>query len=317
MSDYAIGVDLGGTKIEAALIDRGGARVARARRPTHPAEGVEAVVGRIVAAIEELRAAGGPIAGIGVGVPGVVTAAGVVALASNLHWRDVPLRAMLIARLGDAGARGLYMEKDTNAAALGEIRYGAGQGARHMLYVTVGTGVGGGMVLDGRIYHGARDKAGEIGHLVIAPGGHRCGCGKRGCLETLASGTAIERWMREALARGEPSALAGADREALTAKDVAAAAQAGDALARRAFEVAGRHLGHGLALYADLVDPERIVIGGGVAAAGDLLFEPARAALREWAFRGDEIAASVVRAGLGPESGAIGAAALVWHSLEG
>jgi glucokinase len=318
VSDHAIGVDLGGTKIEAALIDRAGNLMGTARRPTNVGEGVAAVVDRVVACIEELLAAERAVAGVGIGAAGMTDSRrGVVMLASNLKWRGVPLRDLVVERLGAEWAGRVWVDKDTNAAALGEMLYGAGRGARHLLYVTVGTGVGGGMVLDGRLYHGATEGAADIGHLVLEPDGDLCGCGKRGCLEALASGPAIARRACAALERGEPSALTCLDREAITAVEVVAAAREGDDLARAAVEEAGRYLGVALAYYVDISNPERIIIGGGVAAAGDLLLEPARRVIAARALPSNAEAARVMLAGLGGQSGAIGAAALVWHGLQG
>ena len=319
MNDYAIGIDLGGTKIDGALIDREGNLLAHTRRSTAVEEGVPAVVGRIAACIEELAASGEGVAGVGIGAAGMTDSRrGVVIMASNLKWVNVPLRDLVVERLGAAWARRVWVDKDTNAAVLGEMLYGAGRGARHLLYVTVGTGVGGGMALDGRLYHGATEGASDIGHLVLEPDGDICGCGKRGCLEALSAGPAIARRARAALDEGQPSTLAGLNRQALSAVEVVAAAQQGDALARRAVEEAGRYLGIALAYYVDINNPQYIIVGGGVtAAAGELLLAPARAIIAARALPSNAAAVQVVPAGLGVESGAIGAAALVWHGLQG
>lgn len=317
MESYAIGIDLGGTKIEGALIDRAGAVLAQTRQLTAVEEGVDAVVGRIAGCIGALMRDAQPVSGIGIGAAGMTDSRrGVVLMASNLKWENVPLRDLVIERLGATWAQRVWVDKDTNAAALGEMLYGAGQGAKHLLYVTVGTGVGGGMVLDGRLYHGATEGASDIGHLVLEPEGEVCGCGKRGCLETLASGPAIAREAHAALERGESSALVALGHDGLSAVEVVEAARAGDALARSVLARAGRYLGIALAYYVDLNNPECIIIGGGVSAAGNLLVEPARQAVAERALANNAKAAQIVLAGLGSESGAVGAAALVWHGLQ-
>ena len=271
MADYAIGIDLGGTKIAAALVDPDGAVAARIRKPTLAEEGVGPVVERITSCIRQLlNQADGNVLGLAVGAPAMTDSQhGVIILASNLKWANVPLRDFMQERLGPTWMDRIWVDKDTNAAVLGEMLYGAGKGANHLLYVTVGTGVGGGMVLDGRLYHGANEGAADIGHLVLDPQGIACGCGKRGCLETIASGTAIARLAREALDQGIPSTLTGLKPMELTAVEVVEAAKEGDELAWDILVDAGRNLGIALAYYADINNPERIIVGGGVAAAGN------------------------------------------------
>lgn len=185
-------------------------------------------------------------------------------------------------------------------------------GVGHMLCITLGTGIGSGQILDGRLYHGATGGAGQIGHLVLEPNGPLRRCGKRGCLETLASGTAIRRDTLAALGHGESSVLMGIDREQLTAEHVADAARDGDKLALGVFERAGRYIGAALACYADINNPELIVIGGGMAAAGDLLLGPIRQVFTERALPANARAARITTAALGSDAGAVGAAALVW-----
>jgi glucokinase len=318
MKQQAIGIDLGGTKIAGALVDPDGCLANEVRLPTRAEEGPGRVIDRILECIAALRdAASGPVVGVGIGAAGSTDSRrGVVLLASNLKWANVPLRDLVAERLGPEWQGRVFVDKDTNAAALGEMRCGAGRGARHLLYVTVGTGVGGGMVLDGRLYHGASEGASDIGHLVLEPSGALCGCGKRGCLETLASGPAIARQARVALDEGRPSSLAELNRASLTGVDVVQAAEAGDSLASEVLGWAGHYLGVALAYYVDLNNPELILIGGGVAAAGDLLLAPIRSTIAERALPNNAQAARVVLAGLGPDSGTVGAASLVFHGLE-
>ena len=213
MPEYAIGIDLGGTKIAGAVVAPDGTILAETRQPTLAEEGIEAVVGRIVDCVRHLQAQAtgspaGTLAGIGLGAAGATDSRnGVVIMASNLKWHNVPIRDLLLARLDASPELPVLVDKDTNAAVLGEMLFGAGQGARHLLYATVGTGVGGGMVLDGRLYHGATEGASDLGHLVLEPAGVLCGCGKHGCLETLASGPAIARQAQAALRQGRASLL--------------------------------------------------------------------------------------------------------------
>ena len=252
-----VGVDLGGTHIRAVAFDDALAPVGRAEAPTGADEGVDAVVERVAGCVTEALA-GEAAAGVGVGSAGLIDPwRGMVVLASNLGWRDVPLRDLLASALGGATVR---VDMDTNAAALAEARLGAGRGLRHLLYVTVGTGVGGGELLDGRIYHGATGGTGQIGHVVVDPGGPPCGCGGRGCVEVYASGAGIAARAREANVPGEPTTAA-----------VFAAAAGGDPAAAAVIDAGADALGVALATYVNLNNPEAIVLGGGVADASPSL----------------------------------------------
>ena len=313
MSDYAIGVDIGGTKIASVLINRNGQPIAQTRCQTRSKEGVDAVVERVANSIRELEAAApGPISGIGVGIAGGVDYRhATVLLAGNLGWENVPIGDMLVARLGGYWKGRIWADIDVVATALGEMLYGAGRGFKHLFYVAVGTGVGVGLILDGNPYHGSIGISGNFGHFILNPGGELCGCGKRGCLETLASGPAIARRTVEALKHGQKSVLSTLNFADITAVEVVAAAKAGDELACHIMTETGRYLGIGLAYCADLLNPERIIIGGGLRAAGDLLFEPIRATLDEWAVPAIATLIQIVPAKL-DNAGAIGAGSLVW-----
>lgn len=320
MTEYAIGIDLGGTKIAGAIVAPDGTILAETRLPTQAEEGVEAVVGRIVDCIRSLQAqAAGTLAGIGLGAAGATDSrSGVVIMASNLKWNNVPIRDLLLARLEASPALPVLVDKDTNAAVLGEMLFGAGRGTRHLFYATVGTGVGGGMVLDGRLYHGATEGASDLGHLVLEPDGVLCGCGKHGCLETLSSGPAIARIAREALAQGRASRLSSIPAETLSAVEVVEAAKAGDGLALEILATAGHSLGIALAYYLDLNNPELIVVGGGVpTAAGDLFLEPVRRTMTARALPYNAQSVRLTLPGLGKNAGEVGAAALLWHHLAG
>ncbi len=318
MERYAIGVDLGGSKIEAALIDRSGGLLSLCRRLTNPDEGADRVISRIVDCIDELmEEAGGDdgIEGVGIGSPGVVYSRdGVVAVAANLGWNEVPLRRLVAGSLGREWEDRVWIENDTNAAALGEMLYGAGRAVRDLLYLTIGTGVGSGMVLNGHIYRGASGSAGEIGHMVIDPEGEPCRCGRRGCLETLVAGPAIARQARASVRRGMPSSLSRTNPDEITAVEVVSAALTGDWLARTALESAGVYLGMALAYYVSINNPSLIIVGGGVGeAAGELLLAAARQVIEARAMPNNAQSVKVVQSGLGGAAGAMGAAALVWQ----
>ena len=314
MSDYAIGIDLGGTKIAGALIDRQGRVLKQVKRLTLAQEGVDAVVDRIVACIRELLTVSpGSLAGIGLGAPAAVDSQRqIVTSAGNLGWYDVPLGALLSKKLGEAWPDFFWLDKDVSAATLCEALYGAGQGVRYLIYVAVGTGVGAGQILNGGLYCGAHGSDGNIGHYILDSGGEVCVCGKRGCVETLSSGPSIVRRTVVALNNHESSLLATLDSRTITAVEVVEAAKAGDQLARRVLAEAGRYLGIALAFYIDMMNPELVIIGGGMMAAGDLLLDPLRQALQEWALPVNVEPLLVVPAAVRNAS-AIGAAAFVWH----
>ena len=315
LRQLVIGIDLGGTKINTALVDRAGNIIARDFRETLGSEGPDAVIARMVSAARQLMSdAGvspGQIDAAGVCAPGPLDLDdGLVLSPPNLPgWVRVPLRE----RIAGALDMETLLENDANAAALGENRFGAGRGSRHMIYVTASTGIGGGLILDGKLYHGAIGMAGEIGHHTILPQGPVCGCGNRGCLESLASGTAIARRARECVVRGAPtliSELAAGDRERISAKLVAQAAAQGDAEARMILSQAMDYLGIGMANLVNLFNPELIVIGGGLTNLGEEIFGPVRRAIDRNAFPSAAQAVRVMPAELGENVGALGAAAV-------
>ncbi len=299
-----VAVDLGGTWVRAGRVGSDG-QVRGSLRVATPQAGPQAVVEAIAGVVCELLEGGRPER-LGVAVPGPLSVRdGVVFQPPNLHgWGEVPLRAMLVERLGCP----VVLENDANAAALGEWWKGAGQGSRHMVYVTVSTGVGGGLILDGTLYRGASDVAGEIGHVMVDPAGPVCPCGRVGHLEGISAGPAIVRWVEGRLQEGEPSTLRG--QQPLTAERVAAAAQNGDRLALEAFQRAGRYLGWAVGGLLNLLNPEVVVVGGGVARAGAVLFEPMLEAARATAFPRAWEAARVDRAVLDDQAGLVGVAYL-------
>lgn len=305
-----VGVDVGGTKVLAGIVADTGRVVRTARRST-PGRRVEtlAVEDALVAAVEEV-AAGAPLLAVGLAAAGFVDAAGErVMFAPHLPWHGEPVRELLADRLGAPVA----LDNDANCAALAEWTYGAARGAASALVVTLGTGIGGALVLDGRVLRGANGMAGEFGHMKVVPEGQPCPCGGAGCWEQYSSGNALVRYARERVGR-EPSLLeeaCGGDPALLTGPMVTAAAEEGDLVARQAFHSVGDWLGIGLANLVAAFDPAVLVVGGGVSAAGDRLLEPARAALqRSLVGSADRVVPRVLAARLGPEAGLVGAAVL-------
>jgi glucokinase len=316
VSRLAIGVDIGGTKVAAGLVDEGGAILTRARRLT-PSTDPVAVESTIVEVVQELRA-GHEIVGVGIGAAGFVDAERArVMFAPHLAWRDEPLRDAVAAALGDLP---VIVENDANAAAWAEWRFGVAQGESRLVCVTLGTGIGGAIVVDGVVQRGRWGMAGEFGHMVVVPDGRRCECGNRGCLEQYASGNVLGREARELAAAGSPVTVplverVGGDLDQLVGPLITLAAMDGDPVAIELFDEVGRWLGIGLANIAAALDPGMFVIGGGVSDAGELLLGPARESFRRTLTgRGFRPEARIVKAALGPESGMVGAADLARRS---
>jgi len=305
-----LAIDIGGTKLAAGIVDTEGRILARGEVPTRAKEGLEPVLGRIVGLGRDLLAR--PEIGdvrvhrIGVGCAGPVDLkAGVVFNPPNLPgWVRVPLSDRVQQALGLP----TVLENDANAAALGEFRYGAGRGARSIVYMTVSTGIGGGIILEGKVWHGLKDAAGEIGHMTVCPDGPVCGCGNRGCLEAMSSGTSIARRAGEALAAGRDTKLRRVAKP--TSADVVRLAQQGDSVAAEIWDQAVRYLGIGVAAVITILAPERIVIGGGVTKAGDVLFQPLREHVRQRVQLVPVESVPILPATLGPDVGILGAAAV-------
>ncbi len=303
-----IGVDIGGTKIAAGVVSPSGQILARTRRET-PATDVRQIEAAVVDAVRELLAEH-EVAGLGVAAAGLVDSTrSVMRFSPNLAWRDEPLREDLQRALGLP----VLVENDANAAAWGEFRHGAGRDVDDMVLITVGTGLGGGIVLHGNMLRGANGMAAEIGHMRVVPRGHRCGCGNRGCWEQYASGSALVREARElarlqALHAARLLELSGGDPDAVTGPHVTTAAQEGDPAATELLADLGTWLGEGTASLAAVLDPALVVVGGGVIEAGDLLLEPTRQAFRrQLTARGHRPKPPIVPATLGNDAGMIGA----------
>jgi len=316
VSDLAIGIDIGGTKVAGGVLDEQGAIVARARRDTpHRSKSPDVVEDTIVGVIEDLlgQTAREDVVAVGVGAAGWVSAdRATILFAPHLSWRNEPLQERLSTRVPVP----VYVDNDANAAGWAEHRFGAGRGETHLMMITLGTGIGGALVMDGQVQRGRYGVAGEYGHMMVVPGGHRCECGNRGCWEQYASGNALVREARSLLLANSPVAhdllerLGGED-QSLTGPVITEAAQDGDQTCVELIADIGRWLGTGLANLAAAFDPGSFVIGGGVSAAGDLLLGPARETFaRELTGRGYRPMAQILQASLGNEAGLIGAADL-------
>jgi glucokinase len=306
-------VDIGGTKIIAAVFDGDGAVLSRIYCLTLAHEGPARVIKRlnqtIDRAIDKAGLQRSQVAGIGVAAAAIIDInRGLVTEAPNLpRWRNVPLPALISGEFNLP----VYLLNDASAAALGEHRYGAGRGLNNLIYITVSTGIGGGIIIDGELYNGTDGCAAEIGHMVIMVDGPACNCGRRGCLESLASGTAIGRMARERLAYGETSimrALAGNVIEDVTSVTVARAARKGDMLALDVIRTAAGYLGIGLANLVNILNPQMIIVGGGVSSMGAMLLGPARKSMKAHAFKLPASTVRIVRPALGMDAGLSGAA---------
>ena len=311
----AIGIDIGGTKVAGGVVDGDGTVLLRARRDTpHRSKSPQVVEDTIGGVVDELLAlAPAPVESVGIGAAGFVSAdRGTVVFAPHLSWRDEPLRARLSGRI----ALPIVVDNDANAACWAEYRYGVAQGESHVVMITLGTGIGGGLLLDGRVIRGRYGITGEYGHMQVVPGGQRCECGNRGCWEQYASGNALVREARALVLANSPIATDLAARvdgriEDLTGPVITEAAQQGDALAIELIAEIGQWLGTGIANLAAALDPGLFVIGGGVSAAGELLLGPAREQFRrQLTGRGYRPEARIEQAALGNEAGLIGAADL-------
>ncbi|MFD5031501.1 ROK family protein [Streptomyces sp. NPDC058405] len=302
---HVIALDVGGTGMKAALVGADGALLYEARRPTGRERGPEAVVETILGFAADLRAYGTEHFGesavaAGVAVPGIVDAErGIAVYAANLGWRDVPMRQLVGERLGGVP---VALGHDVRTGGLAEGRLGAGKGADRFLFLALGTGIAGAIGIDGLIEAGAHGSAGEIGHVVVRPDGPLCGCGQRGCLETLASAAAVTRaW---AAASGDPEA---------DAADCAKAVESGDPAAVRVWRDAVDALAAGLVTALTLLDPRTLIIGGGLGEAGETLFTPLRAAVEERVTF--QKLPEIVPAALGDTAGCLGAGLLAWDLL--
>ncbi len=317
MSGLTIGVDIGGTKIAAGVVDSAGQVLARQVSHAHAGQPPERVIAAVQDLVQRIAAQVGAgsadLKAVGVGFPGHTHGAvGRVLMSSNLPgWDDYPLRD----RLQEMLKLPVVLDNDSNCAAWSEYRFGAGRGSRYMCYVTFSTGFGMGIILDGKIYAGATGTAGEIGHTVVDPDGPACSCGKQGCVMSYASGIAISRMACERVRSGRPTLLhtPGAPLPThIGGEAVARAAQQGDPVAREVLAIAGRYFGLGLVTVVQVLNPDRIVIGGGLARIGSFLMDPCLQALRDYVHPVMLSATQVALAELGEDAGLVGAADLAW-----
>lgn len=316
--DAVIAVDFGATNLRAALVRRDGTLVHHHTTATGARDGVLAVVERIVRLVDQVAAEAGVDRSVPVGVvaPGPLEpASGVVLFAPNLvGWQHVPLRRLLEERLG----RRVVLGNDGNGAALGEALFGAAKGCRHLIHIMLGTGVGGGIISHGQLVEGVRGLGTEVGHVPVDPNGPRCHCGGVGCIEAYIGGWALARDGEALISSGRSEFLRElAGDGPVTAAHVVEAAQQGDAGARAILEGAARALAAGLAGLVNVFNPQLIVIGGGVARAGDLLLEPLRRWLPVYAIHYIAEHVEVRRSALGDDTGLYGAAARAFLAGEG
>jgi glucokinase len=312
---HAIGLDIGGTKIAGGVVTAAGVVLERTRVPTPPADEA-ATLAAMVAVVDELRSRHPRVDAIGVGAAGMVEwPRGRLRWAPHNAYRRLELRRLLHERTGLP----TVVDNDARAAAWAEARFGAGAGTDDLVLVAVGTGIGGGLVLDGAVYRGAAGLGGEVGHMIVAPDGDPCDCGNRGCLEAMASGSALGRLARAAAARdpgGRLATIAGGP-ERVTGEVVFQAAKEGDQAAIALFERTGYWLGVGIASLITIFDPDVVVVGGGLAATGDLLLAPARASMERYVFgRAHRELPPVAPARLGADAGLVGAATLALRGIK-
>jgi glucokinase len=312
-----IGIDLGGTKIAAAAVDVATGEIAgRLVVPTEAHEGPEAVVRRIARVVTQMRR--GEAAALGVGIPGVIDlATGQTQFLPNLpgDWNGLQVAGQLAEQTGLR----TWLLNDARSFILAEATWGAGRGARSVVGMTLGTGIGGGIAIDGRLYLGFDGAAGEVGHQTIDPDGPPCGCGNRGCLEALASGPALAALGVKAVMQGmttQISALAEQDLNRITPDTIRRAAEAGDAVARQILDRVGAYLGIGVGNLINILSPERVIIGGGVAQLGDWIFAPLRAEVRARCHSTLRDQVKIVPAALGGDAGAIGAAMWAYQRMK-
>ena len=308
---YRIGIDLGGTHIAVGIVDEAYRIVAEKRAPTVANNGAAALLDDIAACVRDALAIGGvsaaDCAGAGIGVPGICdTRYGVVRYAHNIGWDNLPVSAELGRRLGLP----VFFANDADCAALGEVVAGAAKDAGSALLFTLGTGIGGGFVVDGRIWSGNHGLGGEFGHMCIQPGGAACSCGQRGCWEAYASATALIRQAEEA-AQAHPESLLNEQRP-LSGRKIFAAAQSGDSAAQAVTAQYAVYVGVGLVNYINVLFPEIVLLGGGISGAGEALLAPVRAFVKRNTHVQDAALLPEIRvAALGGDAGVIGAAALV------
>jgi glucokinase len=308
-----LAVDLGGTKMIIALVSRNGWIIERHYWNTVAVEGPRAVIERVFEGIDYLLGENGlapqQLSAVSIAAAAIIDMReGIITAAPNLpDWENIPLKSIVLEKYGID----TYLINDADAAALGEHRFGAGKGLNNLVLLTLGTGIGGGIIIDGKLYTGSYGGAAELGHMIIVEDGPECGCGNKGCLEALASGTAIAREARRRIVKGEKSSLAElaqGKQDDITAETVYLAAKDGDQLSLDVITGAARYLGKGVLNLVHIFSPDMVILGGSVARMGDLLFEPVRRIVGEQAFPLMAKSVQIVPARLGNDAGVVGAA---------
>lgn len=321
MADYLIGIDLGGTNVNVGVVDHAGTVITKHARPLEKPETRSDVLEGIYRTTEETLSRAGmktdQIKALGIATPGTLDIEhGVVVSASNLpEWENVPLRELLRKRFGIL----TVLENDANAAAWGEYWTGAGKEVSSMVMLTLGTGIGGGIIIDGKLWHGFKDSAAELGHITIDCRGRQCACGNIGCLEAYASADSTVRRFVEAVKSGKPTNLqrmVHEHPEEVTSKLICDEALKGDALCRLTMEETGFYLGVGIVSILHFLNPEMVVLTGGMIGAGSMLMDPVKRVVEERAFSRSREDVRIVFARLGPDAGFIGAAGCALTGLE-
>ncbi|ACD22098.1 ROK family protein [Clostridium botulinum] len=309
MQKFVVGVDLGGTKISTALSNLNGEVISQTTVPTNAHEGEIPVLNRIIDSVDKVIKDGGvtykDIKAIGIGSPGPLDAEkGVIIYTPNLPFKNFNL----VDPLNKKFEVPVFLDNDANVATIGEFMFGAGRGAKNVLFFTVSTGVGGGAILDGKIYRGHTSNALEIGHMTVAPDGPRCNCGNIGCVEATSSGTAIGKRGKEAIGSKVETSLRKYDD--ITSYEVFVEAAAGDPVCKDIIDNALNYLGIAVANAVSIFDPEVIIIGGGVSKAGNIVFDTVRKVVDKRCFKSMAESVKIVPAGLGTDAGVVGAVAL-------
>ncbi len=316
MKSHVVGIDIGGTKLATVLADKDGNILQKVRKPTESEKGPQHAVQLLLGMVDEVLNLSGlvreEISGIGVSCGGPLdTKTGVVYSPPNLPgWDALPLKDMIESEFHIP----TVLENDANASALAEARFGGGRGYDYVLYMTMSTGIGGGIIANGKIYHGANDSAGEVGHQILLPDGPLCGCGKQGCLEALCSGPSIARRAQEAIADQSNTnilKLAGGQLDGVRSEHVLQAARNGDALAVALMEETAYYMGWGIANLVNILNPQIVLLGTIAVAAGDLLLNPIRRTVAEMAMQRPSEAVKIMPAELGDSIGDLAAISLV------
>lgn len=322
MNNNVVGVDMGGTKTLAAVVDADGNILSTAKIQTQAKSKTSIVIDRIAEcireAIDNAPVDTNSIEAVGIGAPGPLDPdTGVVIFAPNLGWKNVPLKTELETRVNIP----TFVDNDVNVGTLGEHTFGAGRSVKDLVGIFVGTGIGGGIILNGKLYHGASKTAGEIGHIIVKAGGPKCGCGNRGCLEALASRTAMTKEFKKAIEKkGKKSILSnltGGDLGLIRSGVLAKALHSNDKLTRKVFKNTTKYLGIGIGSIVNFLNPEMIVLGGGVVeAVGDKFIDNIRKATKKYALPDTLKDVEIVGAQLGDNAGVLGAAALARQKLK-